>query len=118
MKSKKIYPISRGGWRVTEWQFYLSEWNATEFLDVNEYQVLESVCKKIQDKMPTIGKGTNVMIDKTSEVPRAKFKEFLEDNGAKKVTLNTKANVVFVKRETIKYIQNFLTLHKNFYYLY
>ena len=49
MKSKKIYPVSRGGWRVTEWQLHTSEWNAIEFLDMNEYQVLEGVCKKIQD---------------------------------------------------------------------
>lgn len=71
----------------------------------------------IQDKMPT-GKKLNIMIDKTSDVPRPKMKEFIQDNGHKKVTLLSKADVVVVRRETAKLIlntslQSFKFLSKN-----
>ena len=109
MKLQNIYPLSRGGWRTTEWQIYDSEWNAVTLIDVNDTVKINSIISKIKDKMPTVGNKTNVLIDKTSDVPRTKFKEFLTDNGAKKVTLLAKADIVFVRRDTIKYLQNLET---------
>ena len=109
MKLQNIYPLSRGGWRTTEWQTYDSEWNAVTLIDVNDTVKINSIVSKIKDKMPTVGNKTNVLIDKTSDVPRTKFKEFLTDNGAKKVTLLAKADIVFVRRDTIKYLQNLET---------
>jgi hypothetical protein len=109
MKINKIYPLSRGGWRTTEWQVYESEWNATGVLDQQDTVKLAKIIARVQDKMPTIKSKTNVLIDKNSDVPRPKLKEFLSDNNAKKVTLLSKADVVFVKRETIKYLQTLET---------
>jgi hypothetical protein len=109
MKLQNIYPLSRGGWRTTEWQTYDSEWNAVTLIDVNDTVKINSIVSKIKDKMPTVGNKINVLIDKTSDVPRTKFKEFLTDNGAKKVTLLAKADIVFVRRDTIKYLQNLET---------
>ena len=109
MKLQNIYPLSRGGWRTTEWQVYDSDWNVTTLIDVNYTVKINSIISKIKDKMPTVGNKTNVLIDKNSDVPRTKFKEFLTDNGANKVTLLAKADIIFVRRDTIKYLQNLET---------
>lgn len=109
MKLQNIYPLSRGGWRTTEWHAYDSEWNAEAIIDVKDTSKINAIISKIKDKMPTVGSKTNVLIDKNSDVPRAKFKEFLTDNGAKKVTLTSKADIIFVRRDTIKYLQSLET---------
>jgi hypothetical protein len=109
MKIQKIFPLSRGGWRTTEWQVYESEWNATGVLDQQDTATIAKIISRIQDKMSTINPKTNVLIDKNSDVPRAKLKEFLADNKANKVTLLSKADIVFVKRDTVKYLQSLET---------
>ena len=109
MKIQKIFPLSRGGWRTTEWQVYESEWNATGVLDQQDTATINKIIAKVQDKMPAINPKTNVLIDKNSDVPRAKLKEFLADNKANKVTLLSKADIVFVKRDTVKYLQSLET---------
>lgn len=109
MKTQNIYPLGRGGWRTTEWQVYDSQWNATTVIDSKDTIKLNAIISKIKDKMPAINPKTNVLIDKNSDVPRAKLKEFLTDNNCKKVTLLSKADVVFVRRDTIKYLQNLET---------
>jgi len=109
MKLQNIYPLSRGGWRTTEWHAYDSEWNAEAIIDVKDTSKINAIISKIKDKMPTVGSKINVLIDKNSDVPRAKFKEFLTDKGAKKVTLISKADIIFVRRDTIKYLQSLET---------
>jgi len=109
MKIQKIFPLSRGGWRTTEWQVYESEWNAIGVLDQQDTATIAKIISRIQDKMSTINPKTNVLIDKNSDVPRAKLKEFLADNKANKVTLLSKADIVFVKRDTVKYLQSLET---------
>jgi hypothetical protein len=105
MKIRNFSKLQRGGWRITEWQVYDSEWGTESFLSQADYNKIQSVVSKIQDKMPTITAKSNVLIDKTSDVPRPKFKEFLADNGCKKVTLLSKANIVFVSRNTVKWFE-------------
>lgn len=106
MNIKHYYPLSRGGWRTTDWQFQANQWASISFIDEKEFAGLQKVLNRVQDKMPTISPKTNLLIDKSSEVPRAKFKEFVNDNKCKKVTLLSKADVVFVRRETVKFLLN------------
>jgi len=118
MKLQNIYPLSRGGWRQIDWQVYDQDWNATCLLDSKDTAKITSILNKVQDKMPTIQRNQNVLIDKSSDVPRAKFKEFLSDSNAKKVTLLSKADIIFIRRDTVKYLQSletksFLIVPKN-----
>ena len=106
MNIKHYYPLSRGGWRTTDWQFSPNQWSSISFIDEKEFAGLQKVLNKVQDKMPTIQAKSNLLIDKSSEVPRAKFKEFVSDNKCKKVTLLNKADIVFVRRETVKFLLN------------
>jgi len=106
MNIKQYYPLSRGGWRTTEWQFQSNSWASISFIDEKEFAKLQKVLNRVQDKMPIIQAKTNLLIDKSSEVPRAKFKEFVGDNKCKKVTLLSKADIVFVRRETVKFLLN------------
>lgn len=105
MNFEKIYRVRRAGWSQLQWSVYTNEWNAINFLPETDANTLLNMIKSIQDKMPT-GKKLNIMIDKTSDVPRPKMKEYIEDNGHKKVTLLSKADVVVVRRETAKLLLN------------
>lgn len=107
MNKIKVVRASRAGWGTVTWRVYNSQWNMNEFIDETDAQKLLSLVNKIQDKMPTLNKS-NILIDKNSDVPRPKMKEFISDNGHKKVTLLSKADVVFVRRESVKMIQKWL----------
>jgi hypothetical protein len=106
MKKITMNRVIRGGWNGLNWSHYSNEWSQINFYEANEYQKLLNVLGTIQDKLPTLKKGSTILIDKNSEIPRPKLKEFIADNGYKKVTLMSKANIIAVRRETVKQIQN------------
>jgi len=86
MNKIKVVRASRAGWGTPTWRVYNSQWNINEFIDETDAQKLLSLVNKIQDKMPTLNKS-NILIDKNSDVPRPKMKEFISENGNKKVKL-------------------------------
>jgi len=106
MNTKQVAFLHRSGWGTKYWNLSQNRWNLQLFIEKTDYSKIKNVINNIQDKLPTIKSGSNILIDKNSEVPRTKFKEFLNDNNYKKVTLLSKADVVFVKRETIKYLSS------------
>jgi hypothetical protein len=106
MKKIDLQKLYRGGWANNRsWNNTKNEWNKSSFYDPTDYQKLLTVLNGIQNKMPTMKKGSNIMIDKSSEIPRPKLKEFINDNGYNKVTLLSKANIIAIRRETVKQLQ-------------
>jgi hypothetical protein len=114
MKSTKTYSVVRNGWGGLKWNVYASEWNAKSFVEASEWNKLLALVNKIQDKKPTMSKGTNILIDKNSEIPRPKLKEFIADNKLKKCTLASKANVIAIKRDTINFIKSLECVNVSF----
>ena len=107
MKNIKLTKLHRTGWHGNHsWTHYKNDWSTSTFYDATDYQKLLTVLSGIQDKMPTMKKGSNIMIDKASELPRPKLKEFINDNGYNKVTLLSKANIIAIRRETVKQLQS------------
>jgi len=107
MKKIDLQKLYRGGWANNRsWNNTKNEWNKSSFYDPTDYQKLLTVLNGIQNKMPTMKKGSNIMIDKSSEIPRPKLKEFINDNGYNKVTLLSKANIIAIRRETVKQLQS------------
>ena len=106
MKNIKLTKLHRTGWHGNySWTHYKNDWSTSTFYDAADYQKLLTVLSGIQDKIPTMKKGSNIMIDKASELPRPKLKEFINDNGYNKVTLLSKANIIAIRRETVKQLQ-------------
>lgn len=105
MEFKQIAKVRRGGWSSLNWSVYDSEWHKVNFLEEKDANDLLTLINSIQSTMPNIT-NANILIDKTSDIPRPKLKEFIEDKGHKKVTLLSKADIVVVRRETVKLILN------------
>ena len=105
VKKTKIQKISRGGWNTTEWRVYNQDWNREMMVSKQDADALFAMIKTIQDKSPSMSKGTTIAIDKSSDIPRPKLKEFINDNGYKKVSKLDKADVIAVRRESIKMIE-------------
>lgn len=102
MKTVKLSQLSRQGWSGLQWRHTTQSWSATEFLEETDVNILLSLITNIKDKMPTLKKDAGILIDKNSDVPRPKLKEFIEDNNLKKVTLLSKADVIVIRRDTIQ----------------
>jgi hypothetical protein len=106
MKKITITKINRTHWGTPNWNYFGNEWNKQDFYDNIEFQKLLNVLGTIQETLPPLKKGSTILIDKNSEIPRPKLKEFIADNDYKKVTLLSKANIIAVRRETVKQILN------------
>jgi hypothetical protein len=106
MKKFKKARVSRGGWGVLNWNCHNSSYNMETFIPEKDWATLLTLVGRIQDKKITYSKGMNILIDKNSEVPRPKLKDFIADNNLKKVTLLSKADVVAVRRETINELKS------------
>lgn len=102
MKSTKAFRLTRSGWHTLQWSCNTNHWNAHSFVPESEANKLITLVGKIQEKMPTLKVNAGVLIDKNSDIPRPKLKEYLNDNKLKKVTLLSKADVVVVRRESVK----------------
>lgn len=102
METTRLTQLSRQGWGGLQWRHSTAQWNSIEFLEETDVNVLLSLINNIKDKMPTLKKDAGILIDKNSDVPRPKLKEFIEDNNLKKVTLLSKADVVVIRRDTIQ----------------
>lgn len=105
LKRNKIAKVSRNGWSQLDWRVSNSEWQLEEYISESDAQKLLTFISKISDKAPQMSKGCNILIDKNSDIPRPKLKEFIADNGYKKVTLLDKADVIAIRRETADYIK-------------
>jgi hypothetical protein len=106
MKKITITKINRNVWGTPTWNYYGQDWNKQDFYEVAEFQKILNVINAIQETLPPLKKGSTILIDKNSEIPRPKLKEFIADNDYKKVTLLSKANIVAIRRETAKQILN------------
>ena len=102
MKTVKLSQLARQGWSGLQWRHTTDQWSSKEFLEETDVNVVLSLINNIKDKMPTIKKDAGILIDKNSDVPRPKLKEFIEDNNLKKVTLLSKADIVVIRRDTIQ----------------
>jgi hypothetical protein len=98
MKIIKLPKLVRSGWSGLKWNLN----SPYDFLEETDVNTLLTLINSIKDKMPTLKKDAGILIDKTSNIPRPKLKEFIEDNNLKKVTLLSKADVIIVKRDTIQ----------------
>jgi hypothetical protein len=105
VKRNKITKVTRQGWSQLEWKVYENAWNLEEYIDETDTQKLLTFISTISDKVPKMKKGLNILIDKNSDIPRPKLKEFINDNGYKKVTLSSKADIIAIRRETADYIK-------------
>ena len=105
LKRNKIVKVSRAGWGQLDWKVYNSEWNIEEYISEADANKLLTFISKISDKTPQLKKGSTILIDKHSDIPRPKLKEFITDNGYKKVTLQSKADVIAIRRETVDYVK-------------
>jgi hypothetical protein len=101
MKTIKLPRLVRTGWNGLKWDIHNSN-SPYDFLEETDVNTLLTLISSIKDKMPTLKKDAGILIDKTSNIPRPKLKEFIEDNNLKKVTLLSKADVIIVKRDTIQ----------------
>lgn len=102
----KIQTVWRSSWSTPTWSVRNSEWNTEKYISEQDANKLLSLIATIQDKAPTMSKGTTIAIDKSSDIPRSKLKEFINDNGFKKVSKLDKADVIAIRRESVKMIQN------------
>lgn len=105
MNIEKLKPLSRGGWSTTK-NWRVSDYQLVDFINENDAKALQAFITQIKDKMPTIKEGTNITIDKNSDIPRPKLKEFITDNKCKKVSKIDKADIIAIRRETISFIEN------------
>ena len=102
MKTTTLSSLSRNGWNTLAWRYQNSNWMQVDFIEETEVNTLLTFIGNIKDKMPTLKPNAGILIDKTSDVPRPKLKEFIEDNKLKKVTLLSKADVIVIRRDTIQ----------------
>lgn len=103
---KPYYYIRLSGYGNLKWNIDSRPWNKEYYLSDVDYINIINVYNKIQDKISNIPAKSNILIDKASDIPRSKLKEFISDSKCKKVTLVSKANFIFIKRETINWIRN------------
>jgi len=107
MKIEKYYRMVRQGWSNNmTWSLGTTSWTTNDFIDETDVNKIKTFISSIKDTMPTLKPKTNILIDKNSDIPRNKLKEFINDNNLKKVTLLSKADVIIVRRETIKMMLN------------
>jgi len=107
MKIEKYYRMTRQGWSNNmTWSLGTTSWTTNDFIDETDVNKIKTFISSIKDTMPTLKPKTNILIDKNSDIPRNKLKEFINDNNLKKVTLLSKADVIIVRRETIKMMLN------------
>jgi hypothetical protein len=105
LKRNKITKVVRNGWNGLQWSAYESEWNIEEYISESDANKILAFISKISDKKPQMKKGCNILIDRHSDLPRPKLKEFISDNGYKKVTLMDKADIIAIRRETVDYVK-------------
>jgi hypothetical protein len=107
MKIEKYYRLQRQGWSNNmSWNLNTTSWNTHDFIEQTDVNKIKTFVGNIKETMPTLKPKTNILIDKNSDVPRNKLKEFINDNNYKKVTLLSKADVIIIKRETVKMMMN------------
>jgi len=99
--SQKVLELSRGGYN-TQWHVRNNYWNIKQFIEEADVNNIMGVINNIQESMPTLKPKSNVLIDKQSDIPRPKLKEFINDNGLNKVTTLSKADIIIVRRDSIK----------------
>ena len=102
MKTVRLSQLSRQGWSGLQWKHTTHSWSSHEFLEETDVNTLLTLINSIKDKMPTLKKDAGILVDKNSDVPRPKLKEFIENNNLKKVTLLSKADVIIIRRDTIQ----------------
>ena len=98
---QKVLELSRYGYNV-QWYLSSNQWNVKQFIEKTDVDDIMNVINNIQTNMPTLKPKLNVLIDKQSDIPRPKLKEFINDNGLNKVTTLSKADIIVVRRDTIK----------------
>jgi hypothetical protein len=103
---KKIQSVFRSTWSTPTWSVRNNDWDIQKHISEQDANNLFSLIATIQDNAPTMSKGTTIAIDKSSDIPRPKLKEFINDNGFKKVSKIDKADVITIRRESVKMIQN------------
>jgi hypothetical protein len=99
--SQKVLELSRSGYNV-QWFLRYNTWNVKQFIEENDVLNIINVINNIQENMPTLKPKLNVLIDKQSDIPRPKLKEFINDNDLNKVTTLSKADIIIVRRDSIK----------------
>ena len=108
---QKVLELTRAGYNV-QWYLSSNQWNVKQFIEKTDVDDIMSVINNIQTNMPTLKPKLNVLIDKQSDIPRPKLKEFINDNGLNKVTTLSKADIIVVRRDTIKeLLKNELITH-------
>lgn len=101
MKTKVLLSVYMQGWNQRRLVVANGEWNRKIAIDAKDAATLKKIANSVLTTMPTITSKTKVYLDKASDVSRAKFKEFLEANGCKRVTKLDKADVVFISKPFI-----------------
>ena len=99
--SQKVLELNRGGYN-TQWYLRNNYWNTKQFIEEVDVNSIMGVINNIQENMPTLKPKLNVLIDKQSDIPRPKLKEFINDNSLNKVTTLSKADIIIVRRDSIK----------------
>lgn len=88
-------------WNSNKWDFkQVSYWYSNNyFINENDSANLQKALKKIATSSNiTINKGDVIYASKSSDIPRFKLKEFIKENGLKKTSRHSYANVIIINR--------------------
>lgn len=107
IKRKKLIGIQRLGHSTLKWNIpTVSSWSTQEYINEKDSIDILNLISKISNTHLSLKAGLNILIDKHSNIPRPKLKEFINDNKLNKVTLASKANIIVVRRDTAEYIKS------------